>query len=52
MNTNKWLLQLLKTTAPRLRPISVKRKIAVTVLVAVANMRPMPDQTKSKKNIK
>ena len=51
MNTNKWLLQLLKTTAPCLRPISVKRKIAVTALVAVANMRPMPGQTKSKRNI-
>ena len=47
--TNKGLLRLAKTLAPPPRPVSVKRTTAVTVSVRVTNLRPIPDQTMSKK---
>ena len=52
INTKKGLLQLVKTSAPPLRPMPVKRTMAVTILVTVTNLRPMADYTMSEKDTK
>ena len=46
---NKGLLQLAKTQARPLMPVSVKRTIAVTVSVRLTNLSSIPDQTISKR---
>ena len=51
VNTAKTKHQKVVTTTA-LKPMPVKKARAVTVLVAMAHLRLMPDQTTSKKSIK
>lgn len=50
INTKKELLQFVKNPSPSLKPIPVKRTVAVEVSIAVMNMRPMPNQITSNNN--
>ena len=52
INIKNGLLQLTKTPAPPLEPMLGKNTRPVTALIAVTNLRPMRDQTLSKKVIK
>ena len=44
-NTEKGFLQLMETSAPSLWPIVVNRTRSVAELLAITNLRPMPDQS-------
>ena len=52
ININKGLISLVKVPAPPLGPMPVKRTRTVTVIVTVTNLKPMLNQTTSKKEIK
>lgn len=50
INTKNEFLQFVKNPAPSLKPIPVKRTVAVEVSITVMNMRPMPNRITSNNN--